>query len=273
MSAGETQTHQAQPATGDDGIPEAVPATVPASYYNSPGSNIFHPSFSPTAIKTGMQTYKEAINAILVKDDVQEFPDDKAPGGKRTFIRKAGWNKLALYFGVDTGTSASQYAKMEDGAFAWKVEAYARKGGRRVARSALCSSAEKEYMAAGKTSGRMAADVYATAETRAIGRACAAFFGTGDVSAEEIAGSTLSDLKAQPHTASAAATSSTSNRKPNKKKEEKDPEPGDPPTKQQIGFLRNHHKYTGQVPATYQQMRELLQELNAKEAAAASQGK
>ena len=243
---------------------------VPASYYNSPGSNIFHPSFSPTAIASGMKAYKEAVAAILTKEDVLEFTEKDKEGNvhRRTFIRKAGWNKLALYFGVDTGTAHATPHQIDANTFTWQVEAYAQKGGRRVTRSAMCSSAEKEHMLNGRTSGRMAADVYATAETRAIGRACAAFFGTGDVSAEEIAGSTMADLKAQPQT-SQPAQAQQSQQKANKK-QEKEPEPGDPPTKQQIAYLKNKMNYTGKVPQTYAQTKELLRELNAKAAAGTS---
>ena len=151
-------------------------------------SNAFTPVFDIESIKEGLEAYHKAITTILTKDDVIKI-------GERTFIKKPGWNKLSLFFGISTDTIRSARVEHGDGTYTWTVVVTAYKEEYKVTRSASCHSIEKKHMDGTKTESRKDADVYAMAETRAVGRACSAFFGTGDVSYEEIIGSTPADLK------------------------------------------------------------------------------
>lgn len=161
-------------------------------------SNAFSPVFDEKSIKAGFEAFNKAITAVLTKDDVVKIGDN-------TFVVKSGWNKLALFFGVSTRPAREPIrTNHDDGSFTWTVFVTAFKKDEvsgidyAVSRSGSCNSHEKDYMDTGKTKHRKDADVYAMAETRGVGRATSAFFGSGQVSYEEIIGSDESDLKKAP---------------------------------------------------------------------------
>jgi len=169
-------------------------------------SNAFSPVFDEKSIKTGFEAFNKAITAVLTKDDVVKI-------GDKTFIVKSGWNKLALFFGVSTKPAREPVrTNHDDNSFSWTVfvTAYKKDEARgidfNVSRSGSCHSHEKDYMDGGKTESRKDADVYAMAETRAVGRAVSAFFGSGQVSYEEIIGSNEKDLTKSPANASQSGT-------------------------------------------------------------------
>ena len=249
-------------------------------------ASTFIPAFTPKAIAEGMVAYRNAIKAIVSAEDIVKFKQKDKDGKQyeRAFIKKSGYAKIALYFGVNTGTVAAQWGETGD-TYAWKVTAYVEKGGRRVERSALCSSDEKDHMAYGRNAGRMSADMYATAQTRAISMATAAFFGTGDVGADEITRTDISQLSEQVATidpaeqraaATAAASAPEQKTSPQQKQKEKaaaqdkqnkakDPDPKGPPTKQQLNYLHDKTDYKGPDPPTWEDARNLLEEYQPKQ--------
>lgn len=146
-------------------------------------SDIMQPVFAdPKAIKEAFAIFHNAMATILTTDDVVKIQN-------KTFVKKSGWVKLAMYFGVSTKTVSQRREELGEGHYLWTVTVEAKKGNYAVSRSAACSSKEKDHMNGGKTENRKEADVFASAETRAAGRALSAFFGSGAVSYEEIEGS------------------------------------------------------------------------------------
>lgn len=147
--------------------------------------SIFTPVMDVKTATQGFKDFQKLKMEILTESDIIEIMG-------KPHVKKSGWNKLALFFGASTKTVSSKKTYNPDGSYEWEVtvEAYKRnKDGIElfnVQRSALVSSLEKEKTQAMKDSPRKSHDVFASAETRAEGRALAAFFGTGEVSAEEM---------------------------------------------------------------------------------------
>ena len=135
---------------------------------------------SPEAIQTDIKTFRSAIVSVLdAKNDIVLIQGTP-------FIKKSGWNALNLYFGIQTKVMKNNRTELPDGEFAWTVIIECTKEGYHTQRSASCTSLEQKAKHNGNTYNRIEADCYAMAETRAVGRASAAFFGVGDVSAEEL---------------------------------------------------------------------------------------
>lgn len=146
---------------------------------------IFTPVMDVKQAVQGFKDFQRLKMEILTDSDIVEIQG-------KPHVKKSGWNKLACFFGASTRTVASKKTHNPDGSYEWEVtvEAYKKnKDGQElynVQRSALVSSLEKEKTEGMKNSTRKSHDVFASAETRAEGRALAAFFGTGEVSAEEM---------------------------------------------------------------------------------------
>ena len=146
---------------------------------------IFTPVMDVKSATQGFKEFQRLKHEILDESDIVMIMG-------KPHVKKSGWNKLALFFGTSTRTVSSKKVHNPDGSYEWEVtvEAYKKdKDGAElynVQRSALVSSLEKEQSQGQKNSPRKSHDVFASAETRAEGRALAAFFGTGEVSAEEI---------------------------------------------------------------------------------------
>ena len=158
---------------------------------------IFKPVMTSDQAIQSWKEFQEQKKKILDKSDYvmirvnSKRPDGSYENKENPFIRKSGWNKLACYYGVSTETTKYQKINNEDGSYVYivSVRAYAKlPDGREYSteRSAAVSSLEKEKTDKMKESTRKEHDVIASAETRAEGRALAAFFGTGEVSAEEM---------------------------------------------------------------------------------------
>lgn len=170
--------------------PAAVPATMP-EYAAAPARprslSLFEMAASPAEIAAGVRKFREAAAAVLL-------PSDIAPISGHPFIRKSGWQRLAMTFGVHTEVASVQRhpGTAEEGG-AWRVTMRAVKGHCSVERSGLCTLAERTGK--GKT-GSEESTAMAMAETRAVGRAVSALFGLGEVTAEEAAGMRPEDLQA-----------------------------------------------------------------------------
>lgn len=107
----------------------------------------------------------------------------------KDFIRKSGWNVLNGYFNVETRPTKSWRIELPDGEYAIVVVVEAVKDGRSVSRSAECSSTEMKNKHHGENYDSLESNCYGMAETRAVGRASAAWYMVGDVPAEEVEGS------------------------------------------------------------------------------------
>jgi hypothetical protein len=123
-------------------------------------------------------TFQKIKEKILNKDDVQEI------AGK-TFIKRSGWQKIALAFNVSTTILEERRIDSPDFDFTYIIKVEARAPNGRVAEATgACSKSEK-------TSKNMPGTVHnvlAHATTRAMNRAISNLCGSGAVSAEEIDG-------------------------------------------------------------------------------------
>jgi len=160
--------------------------------------NIFTPSMSIEAAVSGFKEFQKVKEQLLDESDIVVFSiynKKLAKNEERPFVKKSGWNKLACFFGASTRTVKAEKIQNEDGSYEWKVTVEAYKvlpNGEevyKVQRSAIVSSLEKEQTKNMAESPRKSHDVFSSAETRAEGRALSAYFGSGELSAEEIEGS------------------------------------------------------------------------------------
>ena len=149
--------------------------------------SIFTPVMDVKTATQGFKEFQKLKMELLTKEDIVVIMD-------KPHVKKSGWNKIALFFGASTRTISSKKTHNPDGSFEWEVTVEAYKKNKEgvelfnVQRSAIVSSLEKEQTQKMKDSPRKSHDVFASAETRAEGRALAAFFGSGEVSAEEMEG-------------------------------------------------------------------------------------
>lgn len=110
---------------------------------------------------------------LLVKDDYQ------AISGKK-YIKRSGFRKIAVYFGLSDRILAEERTDRDDGSFMWRiaVEVVA-PNGRVCAGVGICDSRERDF-------AHLEHDVYATTHTRAKSRAISDMVAGGAVSAEEM---------------------------------------------------------------------------------------
>jgi hypothetical protein len=120
----------------------------------------------------------EALKAKLLNEE-----DYQTIVGKR-YIKRSGFRKIAVYFGISDRILKEERTQRDDGSFFWKieVEAYA-PNGRSCVGVGACDSRERKF-------AHTEHDCYATAHTRAKSRAISDLVAGGAVSAEEVEVST-----------------------------------------------------------------------------------
>lgn len=127
----------------------------------------------------------EALKAKLLNEE-----DYQAIAGKR-YIKRSGFRKIAVYFGISDRIIKEERTDRDDGSFCWHVEVEAiAPNGRCCVGVGACDSRERKF-------AHLEHDVYATAQTRAKSRAISDLVAGGAVSAEEL----TSDGGAPPETA------------------------------------------------------------------------
>ena len=144
-------------------------------------SGTLEPIFkNPELVQENIRIFRAALPKLLdPKVDMLNIQ------GKQ-FIRKSGWNVINGYFNVETRPTKSWRVELPDGEYAIVVVVEAIKNGRSVSRSAECSSLEMKSKHHDEGYASLESNCYGMAETRAVGRASAAFYMVGDVSAEEV---------------------------------------------------------------------------------------
>jgi hypothetical protein len=130
----------------------------------------------------------EALKAKLLNEE-----DYQTIVGKR-YIKRSGFRKIAVYFGISDRILKEDRTEREDGSFFWKieVEAYA-PNGRCCVGVGACDSRERKF-------AHTEHDVFATAHTRAKSRAISDLVAGGAVSAEEVEAETTANETQEPLT-------------------------------------------------------------------------
>jgi len=135
----------------------------------------------PEIVQQNIKKFRETYKAILDPNI------DIAIISGKTFIRKSGWNVLNQYFGVQTTPIKSWRTELENDEYMITVVVQTSlRGHVGPARSASCTSMEMKAKHGEKSYLGMESHCYGMAETRAVGRASAAWYMVGDPSAEEM---------------------------------------------------------------------------------------
>lgn len=153
----------------------APTTTTPSA--EPPAPSLFSLATDPREVANGLTMLKQAAAATLDASDITSISN-------RPFVRKSGWQKLALVFGIHTTIAGTERTPLgTTGDAAWRVTVRASKLACSVERSGLCTLTERK----GTPPEKVEAVALAMAETRAAGRAISALFGFGDITAEEAA--------------------------------------------------------------------------------------
>ena len=158
------------------------PATALALRSDSIGPVL--PIATPEGMAAAMRAYADLKGAVLTENDEQEIT---VKGKKRKFVKRSGWRRLSIAFGVSTTILDRKITVGPEGralSAEFTVRATAPNG--RFADGWGACSAWEERFQDERGRGKMEHDIPATAETRAENRACSNLFGYGEVSAEEM---------------------------------------------------------------------------------------
>lgn len=142
------------------------------------------PLATPEAMTEAMRQYAALKAAVLTENDEQEIT---VKGKKRKFVKRSGWRRLAIAFGVsstilDRTITVGPEGRTLSAEFTVRATA---PNGRFADGWGACSAWEERFQSdAGRQ--KMEHDIPATAETRAENRAYSNLFGYGEVSAEEM---------------------------------------------------------------------------------------
>lgn len=131
------------------------------------------PLVTPEEAAKKWKLYEELKGKLLVDDDYQTI------AGRR-YIKRSGFRKIMVFFGISDRILKEERIERDDGSFLWRmeVEAYA-PNGRSCVGVGACDSRERKF-------AHVEHDVYATAHTRAKSRAISDLVAGGAVSAEEV---------------------------------------------------------------------------------------
>lgn len=134
------------------------------------------------AVARAMAEYQKGLSAILEPFDYQTFID--RDGQQRSFVKRSGWRKIAMWFGLDLQLMNQTIERDERGLpLRAKVVARAKApNGRCADGDGYCSAYERRF-------SKPENDIPATASTRAMNRAISNLVGMGQTSAEELDGS------------------------------------------------------------------------------------
>ena len=136
-------------------------------------AQIVRPLVTPDQAAKDWTLFEALKEKLLREDDYQEI------AGKR-YIKRSGFRKIAVYFGLSDCILEQERNDSDDRSFTWRivVEVTA-PNGRTCAGVGICDSRERKF-------AHVEHDVYATAHTRAKSRAISDMVAGGAVSAEEL---------------------------------------------------------------------------------------
>jgi hypothetical protein len=131
------------------------------------------PLASAEEARKGWAAYEALKAALLTSDDYQ------AIAGKQ-YIKRSGFRKIAVYFGLSDRILEQERVDRDDKSFTWRIVVEAKApNGRISVGTSICDSNERKF-------AHLEHDVLATAHTRAKSRAISDMIAGGAVSAEEM---------------------------------------------------------------------------------------
>jgi hypothetical protein len=131
------------------------------------------PLATPEEVEKAWATFEAMKSRLLVDDDYQTI------AGKR-YIKRSGFRKIAVFFGLSDKILEQERVDREDDSFTWRIVVQATApNGRTSIGVGICDSRERKF-------AHVEHDVYATAHTRAKSRAISDMVAGGAVSAEEM---------------------------------------------------------------------------------------
>jgi hypothetical protein len=150
-----------------------VPTTA-ALAVREPRSALIEPAADFDTTVAVFTEYQKLRDRLLTGSDFQQI-------GNNRFVKKSGWRKLAVAFGVSDEIIREMVERDDDGKII-RAECVVRAiapNGRYSEGVGVCDQSERRY-------SKPEHDIPATAHTRAKSRACSDLFGFGEVSAEEM---------------------------------------------------------------------------------------
>lgn len=135
--------------------------------------DIVRPLMSPDKAAEEWHLFERFKAELLSAEDYQDIQGKK-------FIKRSGFRKIAVYFGLNDSILEQERKDREDGSFYWRIVVEAKApNGRTSIGVGICDSKERKF-------AHTEHDVYATAHTRAKSRAISDIVAGGVVSAEEL---------------------------------------------------------------------------------------
>lgn len=135
--------------------------------------NVVMPLATAEEAVKGWELFEGLKSALLKPDDYQTI------SGK-AYIKRSGFRKIAVYFGLSDRLLEQARTDRDNGSFFWRIMVEIRApNGRTSIGVGICDSAERKFT-------HLEHDVYATAHTRAKSRAISDMVAGGVVSAEEL---------------------------------------------------------------------------------------
>ena len=131
------------------------------------------PLVTPEEARKQWDDFEALKTALLTTDDYQKIAD-------KQYIKKSGFRKIAVYFGLSDRILEEEKITREDDSFYWRIKAQVEApNGRTSIGVAICDSRERKF-------SHLEHDVYTIAHTRAKNRAISDMVAGGIVSAEEV---------------------------------------------------------------------------------------
>lgn len=135
--------------------------------------NPVKPLVSPEKAAEDWALFEALKSKLLIEEDYQPI------AGKR-YIKRSGFRKIAVYFGLSDRILEQERVDRDDGSFFWRIVVEVEAPNGRVSTGVgACDSRERRF-------AHVEHDVYATAHTRAKSRAISDMVAGGAVSAEEM---------------------------------------------------------------------------------------
>lgn len=138
---------------------------------------------TPFEIVRPLVTTEQAVEQWRLFEELKQSlltDDDYATIQKKPYVKKSGFRKIAVFFGLSDSIISEDRVDRENGTFFWRIKVQAAApNGRTSIGVGICDSQERKF-------SHVEHDVYATAHTRAKNRAISDMVAGGLVSAEEL---------------------------------------------------------------------------------------